>query len=459
MLESVVRAVQLPELRRRIVFTLLMLLVFRLIAHIPVPNINPDALQSLQDALATNQLAQLLNIFAGGALQNLSVAAMGVYPYITAQIIIQLLTPLIPWLEEMRKEGEQGRVRMNQITFVLTIPMAFLQAYGQTITLERSLGVGQGLFRTPFDIVNNFLPTFTILVSMVAGTMLLIWLGEQIQERGIGNGISMIIFAGIVSRLPSMIIQAFTSVQLGGVETIIGMVAFVAIALLTIVGIILMHEGQRRVPVQYAKRVRGNRVYGGQSSHIPLKVNMAGMIPLIFAQSIIIFPGTVASYGCPEQVAPAGATLLKQISCGVYQTFSPAYSSGASLNTRTGGALIYSVSLFILVYFFTYFYTKVIFDQQNIPDTLQRNSGFIPGIRPGKRTEEYLDAVVSRITRAGALFLGVVAVLPFLTQLITGVPIGLGATALLIVVGVAVDTMRQIEAQLVMRNYEGFISR
>jgi preprotein translocase subunit SecY len=309
------------------------------------------------------------------------------------------------------------------------------------------------LFRTPFDIVNNFLPTFTVLVAMVAGSMLLIWLGEQIQERGIGNGISMIIFAGIVSRLPSLVAQSFTSVQLGGLEQFIGLIAFLAIALLTIIGIILMHEGQRRIPVQYAKRVRGNRVYGGQSSHIPLKVNMAGMIPLIFAQSIIIFPGTIASYGCPEQVAPAGAGLLKQFACGVYQTFSPTIGT----NVRTGGSVIYSLCLFVLVYFFTYFYTKVIFDQQNIPDTLQRNSGFIPGIRPGKRTEEYLDAVVSRITRVGALFLGLVAVLPFLTQLITGVPIGLGATALLIVVGVAVDTMRQIEAQMVMRNYEGFI--
>ncbi|NWG18708.1 MAG: preprotein translocase subunit SecY [Chloroflexi bacterium] len=450
MLDSVVRALQLPDLRRRILFTLAMLLLFRLIAHIPVPNIDPAALESLRTALQTNQLAQLLNIFAGGALQNLSVAAMGVYPYITAQIIVQLLVPLIPALEEMRKEGEQGRMRMNRITFYLTIPMALLQAYGQTITLERGLGAGQALFRTPFDIVNNFFPTFTILCSMLAGTMLLVWLGEQIQERGIGNGVSMIIFAGIVSGLPGLIIQAFTTVELGGVEQIIGMVAFLIIALGTIVGIVMMHEGQRRVPVQYAKRVRGNRVYGGQSSHIPLKVNMAGMIPLIFAQSIIIFPGTIASYGCPEQVAPAGATILKQVACFTYQTFSPQFGSGT---------LVYSIALFVLVYFFTYFYTKVIFDQQNIPDSLQRNGGFIPGIRPGKRTEEYLDQVVSRITRVGALFLGTVAVLPFLTQQITGVPIGLGATALLIVVGVAVDTMRQLEAQLVMRNYEGFINR
>ena len=450
MLESVVNALRLPDLRQRILFTLAMLLLFRLIAHIPVPNIDPTALESLRTALQGNQLAQLLNIFAGGALQNLSVAAMGVYPYITAQIILQLLVPLIPALEELRKEGEQGRMRLNRITFYLTIPMALLQAYGQTLTLERSLSTGQALFQTPFDIVNNFFPTFTILVSMLAGTMLLVWLGEQIQERGIGNGVSMIIFAGIVAGLPGLIIQAFTTVELGGVEQIIGLVSFLVIALGTIVGIVLMHEGQRRIPVQYAKRVRGNRVYGGQSSHIPLKVNMAGMIPLIFAQSIIIFPGTIASYACPEQIAPPGSGVFKQIACFTYQTFSPQYGSGT---------LVYSIALFVLVYFFTYFYTKVIFDQQNIPETLQRNGGFIPGIRPGKRTEEYLDQVVSRITRIGALFLGIVAILPFITQQLTGVPIGLGATALLIVVGVAVDTMRQLEAQLVMRNYEGFINR
>jgi preprotein translocase subunit SecY len=450
MLQSVLRALQLPDLRRRILFTLGMLLIFRLIAHIPVPNIDPSALASLQEALKDNQLAALLNIFAGGALQNLAVAAMGVYPYITAQIIVQLLSPLIPALEELSKEGEQGRMKMNRITFWAAVPLAYLQAYGQTLTLVRGVSGGANLFRSQFDIFNNFLPTFTIITSMVAGTMLLVWLGEQIQERGIGNGISVIIFAGIVSRLPSLIGQALSGAQIGGAEQVIGIIAFLLIGLFTIVGIVLVQEGQRRVPVQYAKRVRGNRVYGGQSSHIPLKVNMSGMIPLIFAQSIIIFPGTIASYGCPEQTAPAGAGVLKQVACFTYQTFSPQFGRGT---------LIYSTLLFLLVVGFTYFYTMVIFNQQNIPDSLQRNGGFIPGIRPGKRTEEYLSKVVYRITLVGAFFLGLVAILPFLTQQITGVQIGLSATALLIVVGVAVDTMRQLEAQLVMRNYEGFINR
>ncbi|MFM2309930.1 MAG: hypothetical protein RLY87_2052 [Chloroflexota bacterium] len=450
MLTSVLQALQVPELRRRVFFTLSMLLVFRFIAHIPVPYLDPQALASLKEALQSNQLAQLLNIFAGGALQNLSVASMGVYPYITAQIIVQLLQPLIPALNDLRKEGEQGRIKINQITFVATIPMALLSAYGQTLTLDRSLGAGQSLFRSPFDIVNNFMPTFTILVAMLAGTMFLIWLGEQIQSYGIGNGISMIIFAGIVSGLPSLVLQGFTTVETGGAETVIGIIAFLAIALLTIVGIIMMHEGQRRIPVQYAKRMRGNRQYGGQTSHIPLKVNMAGMIPLIFAQSIIIFPGTLASYACPEVTAAADASILKQVACFTYQSFSPQYGTGT---------WVYSLGLFVLVFFFTYFYTKVIFEQQNIPDTLQKNGGFILGIRPGKNTEVYLDQIVTRLTRTGAIFLGLVAILPFLTQAITGVPIGLGATALLIVVGVAVDTLRQIEAQLVMRNYEGFLGR
>jgi preprotein translocase subunit SecY len=452
MLQSVVTALRLPDLRRRILFTLGMLLIFRLIAHIPVPNINPDALRALSEALRNNQLAQLLNLFAGGALQQLSVASMGVYPYITASIIVQLLQPLIPALEQLSREGEQGRMKINRITFWLTVPLAYLQAYGQTLTLERAGGTP--LFRTPFDIIGNFFPTFVILTTMVAGTMLLVWLGEQIQERGIGNGISVIIFAGIVSRLPVLVYQAISGAQVGA-EQVIGTLAFVAIALLTIVGIVLVQEGQRRIPVQYAKRMRGNRVYGGQTSHIPLKVNMAGMIPLIFAQSIIIFPGTIASYGCPTGTAPADAGVLTQVACFTYRTFSPQVGG----NVQTGGSLVYSTLLFLLVVGFTYFYTMVIFNQQNIPETLQRNGGFIPGVRPGKRTEEYLTKVVYRITLVGALFLGLVAILPFITQLITRVQIGLSATALLIVVGVAIDTMRQLEAQLVMRNYEGFINR
>ncbi|NTV65110.1 MAG: preprotein translocase subunit SecY [Oscillochloris sp.] len=450
MLQAVLRAIQLPDLRRRILFTLGMLLIFRLIAHIPVPNINPTSLQQLQEALANNQLAQLLNIFAGGALQNFSVAAMGVYPYITASIIMQLLQPLIPALQELAKEGEQGRIKMNRYQMWLTIPLAYLQAYGQTQTLEYSVNptgaLASSLFRSSFNIVSNFLPTFTILTSMVAGTMLLVWLGEQINERGIGQGISVIIFGGIVSRLPGMVVQGFQVSQSGGVSTVIGVIGFVAIALLTIVGMVLIQEGQRRIPVQYAKRVRGNKVYGGQSSHIPLKVNMAGMIPLIFAQSIIIFPGIIASWF----YRVGGEGIGNAIAGFFYTTFNP---------TGQSGGVVYMILLFLLTVGFTYFYTVVLFSQQDIPDSLQRNGGFIPGIRPGKKTEEYLGRVLNRITLVGALFLGLVSILPFLTQTITGLQLGLGSTALLIVVGVAIDTMRQLESQLIMRDYEGFLSR
>ncbi|EFO82031.1 preprotein translocase, SecY subunit [Oscillochloris trichoides DG-6] len=450
MLQAVLRAIQLPDLRRRILFTLGMLMIFRLIAHIPVPNISPNALDQLQSALANNQLAQLLNIFAGGALQNFSVAAMGVYPYITASIIMQLLQPLIPALQELSKEGEQGRIKMNRYQMWLTIPLAYLQAYGQTQTLEYSVNptgdLTMSLFRSPFNIATNFLPTFTILTTMVAGTMLLVWLGEQINERGIGQGISVIIFGGIVSRLPGIFVQGWQVSQAGGLSTFIGVVGFLIIALVTIVGMVLVQEGQRRIPVQYAKRVRGNKVYGGQSSNIPLKVNMAGMIPLIFAQSIIIFPGIIASWF----YRPGAEGIGNAIAGFFYTTFNP---------TGQGGGVIYMILLFLLTVGFTYFYTIVLFSQQDIPDSLQRNGGFIPGIRPGKKTEEYLGRVLNRITLVGALFLGLVAILPFLTQSITGVQLGLGSTALLIVVGVAIDTMRQLESQLLMRDYEGFLTR
>jgi preprotein translocase subunit SecY len=424
-----------------------MLLIFRFIAHIPVPNIEPGALASLQQALQQNQLAQLLNIFSGGALQNFSVAAMGVYPYITATIIMQLLQPVIPALEELSKEGEQGRIKLNRYQMWLTIPLAMFQAYGQTLALSASPGMeGQSLFRSEFNIIENFLPTFTIIASMTAGTMLLVWMGEQINERGIGNGISIIIFGGIVSRVPALAWEGVTLGQTGDAQTIVGLVLFAVIGLLTIVGIVYIQEGQRRIPVQYAKQVRGNKVYGGQRSHIPMKVNMAGMIPLIFAQSVIIFPGVVASWF----YRPAEEGIGNSIAGFFYNTFNP---------QGIGGGFVYSLLLFLLVVGFTYFYTMVLFGQQNIAENLQKNGGFIPGIRPGKRTDEYLGKVLNRITLAGALALGIVAVMPFIAQSITGIQIGLGAAALLIVVGVAIDTMRQLEAQLVMRNYEGFISR
>jgi len=449
MLQAVQRAWQITDLRAKILFTLGMLVIYRVIAHVPVPYTDAAGIQGL---LADNALLGILNLFSGGALQNFSVAAMGVYPYITATIIVQLLTPLIPAMQEWSKEGEAGRNRMNRVSYFLTVPLALLQAYGQTLTLAR--GSQGALFEQGFNfsVIENFLPTFTIIISMTAGTMLLVWMGELIDERGIGNGISMIIFGGIVARLPSYVWQFFQ----GGTaaNNVFGTVAFLVITLLTIFVIVYFQEGVRRIPVEYQRRVRGNKVYGGQRTYIPLKVNMAGMIPLIFAQSILLFPGTVASYFCdltPE--GQTGGSVGNQIACGIMNTLSPNQTAGS-------GSYIYSLLLFMMVVGFTYFYTVVLFAQQDLPENLKNNGGFIPGIRPGKATEQYLGRVLNRITLAGAIFLGAVAVLPYITSGLTGVAnVGVSSTALLIVVGVAVDTMRQLESQLMMRNYEGYLSR
>ncbi|MDQ5851138.1 MAG: preprotein translocase subunit SecY [Chloroflexota bacterium] len=451
MLQAVGAALKIVELRRKILFTLGMLLIYRVIAHVPVPYTDSRGIAGL---LENNQLLGILNLFSGGALQNFSIAAMGVYPYITASIIVQLLQPLIPRLEEWAKEGEAGRNKINRFQYYLTVPLALLQAYGQTLTIARATtgSTGGGLFEPGFDfnIFSSafFLPTFTIILSMTAGTMLLIWMGELIDERGIGNGISMIIFGGIVARLFATVGQFF---QAGtGSASVLGIGFFLLIMLLTLFAIVVVQEGVRRIPVQYMRRMRGNKVYGGQSTHIPLKVNMAGMIPLIFAQSILLFPGTVASYFC-NLADQTGGGIGNQIACGIYRTFSPQQSNGN---------VIYSLMLFLMVVGFTYFYTVVLFAQQNLPESLRTNGGFIPGIRPGKATEVYLGRVLNRITLAGAIFLGIVAVLPYLTAGLTGVAnIGISATAMLIVVGVAVDAMRQLESQLMMRNYEGYLSR
>jgi preprotein translocase subunit SecY len=438
MRQAVVNAWKIADLRKKILFTLMMLVIFRLIAHIPLPHVNLAEINRATDD--PGSILALFNLFSGGALSQFSVAAMGVYPYITSSIIMQLLTPLIPALQELQKEGEQGRNRLNRYTYWLTVPIAFLEGYGQTVAINTQVQLF-GDFQ--FSITQNTFPTLVILTMMVAGTMLLVWMGELIDEKGIGNGLSMIIFGGIVASLPTTVYQGFQSAQSteGGV---ISGIMLVAIAIATVVGIVLITEGQRRIPVQYAKRVRGNKVYGGQSSYIPLKVNMAGMIPLIFAQSILIFPSTLASYFYDP--SPGATGLGNKIAGFFYNTFNST-------------SLVYTVLLFFFVVGFTFFYTLVLFQQQNLTESLQRNGGFIPGIRPGRNTEIFLTRVLNRITLVGALFLGLVAAMPYFTQRLTGLQIGLSATSLLIVVGVAVDTMRQLEAQLLMRNYEGFISR
>ncbi|HYN90031.1 MAG TPA: preprotein translocase subunit SecY [Ardenticatenaceae bacterium] len=437
MLTAVRNAFRLPDLRNKILFTLFILVVYRICAHVPVPGVDQRA---LDEFLRTNPLGAFYDLLSGGALANFSVMAMGVYPYITASIIMQLLVPLIPQLEELSKEGEQGRNTINKYTYWLAVPLALLQGIGQA-ALMRSAGV-----LPDFGFSGaNLLPTVTTLIALTAGTMFALWLGELITERGIGQGISIIIFGGIVSRAPQNVAQMWATSKPS-------LVVFVILSVVTVLAIVVIQEGQRRIPVQYGKRVRGTRVYGGQSTHIPLRVNAAGMIPIIFAQSILIFPGIVASY-------------LTAVSNPTVRT---AARTVESLFNSTNW--VYWIAYFIMVVGFTYFYTDVIFRQQNLGETLRRQGGFVPGIRPGRPTADYLNGVLQRITLVGALFLGIIAILSWLARVLL-TPLGISlpagqtdvmvisAVGLLIVVGVVLDTMKQLEAQLLMRHYEGFIRR
>jgi preprotein translocase subunit SecY len=433
LLSAAVDAFRIPDLRRKLIFTLAMLVAFRFIAHIPVPGADVAALSRVFE---TNQLAGFFDLFSGGALSSLSVAALGVYPYITAQIIMQIMQPAIPRLQEIAREGESGRQKINMWTHWLTVPLAAFQAYGTPNLINFTSGGGTPIIKNfGFDV--NPLGTLAIIVAMTAGTMLLVWMGELITQYGVGQGVSIIIFGGILARLPFQLFQGFAA----GID-FAAILVFAALAVLTVVAIIYVYEGQRRIPVQISKQIRGNRVYGGGTTHIPLKVNSAGMIPLIFANSMLILPGVIASY-----FLTSDNEIIKNVATFVYNTF----------NTTSG---FYWLLYFILVVAFTFFYALVIFQQQNIAENLQRQNGFIPGIRPGRPTNQYLTAVLIRITVAGALFLGLVAVLPFFVRGLTGIQtLTIQSTALLIVVGVALDTMRQLEAQLVMRNYRGFIGR
>jgi preprotein translocase subunit SecY len=419
-------AMSLSDLRGKIIFTLAMLVVFRFIAHVPLPGVD---LAGVRELFAKNQILGMLDLFSGGAMKNFSIAAMGVYPYITAVIVMQLLTPVIPQLQALAREGEAGRNKINQYTHWLTVPMAALQGYGQLVLLQHE-GVitGVGLSGA------NLLPTAAMIICMTAGTMFLVWLGELIDQRGIGNGVSIIIFAGIVAGLPDMVGRGFIT---GGVNTG-GLVTFIVLALATLVFIVVFTEAHRRVPVQYARSmVRGGRMYRQSgSTHIPIPVNSAGMIPLIFAMALMVFPATIASYFVHSSTFGGAAEwVIKYLGIS-----SP----------------IYWGLYFLLVVGFTFFYTMVLFQQQNLAEVLQKQGGFIPGVRPGQTTENYLSGVTTRLTWAGAIFLALVAIMPFFTQ--TAAPtMMLSSAGLLIVVGVALNTMKQLEAQLLMRRYEGFI--
>jgi len=427
--EAVLRAFRLPDVRRKLIFTFAMLAVFRVIAHVPLPGVR---LEELRELMASNQLLGMLDLFSGGSLTTFSIAALGVYPYITAQIVMQVLSPVIPQLQDLQKEGESGRMKVSQYTRLLAVPLAILQAYAQGSLLAR-----EGILNNFCLVgVGTFLPTISMILTLTATTMFLVWLGELITEQGIGNGMSLIIFAGIISKLPASIAQSFASGI--GALSVVGL-GLIGVAMVG--AIIYINEGQRRIMVQYAKRIRGNRVFGGTSTYIPLRVNSSGMIPLIFAMSIMLIPGTVATY---FTAAEPGA--VRTVAEFVAEIFS---SNG----------VVYWVLYFWLVVGFTYFYTAVVFQQQNLPETLQKQGGFIPGIRAGRPTADYLNRVLNRITLLGAVFLGVVAVAPYIAGLIVGDSgmTTLSSTGILIVVGVVLDTMKQLEAQLMMRQYEGFI--
>jgi len=428
LLQAAIEAFSLPDLRAKILFTLAILALYRFVSQIPLPGIDQVQLDQLFE---NNQLLGFLDLFSGGALSRMSIVALGVFPYITASIVVQLLTPVIPTLQELAKEGEAGRAKINRLVHWLTVPIALAQGYGQLVLLKQS-----NVLTTVGLSGDALLPTAAGLLSIVAGTMFLVWLGELITERGIGNGVSMIIFAGIVAGFPGLLAQGFLDR-----DNVLGIGFFAIIGVLIVALIVLFNEAHRRIPVQYGRSIfRGGRMYRQSgATYLPLRINSAGMIPLIFAFSIVILPGTVATYfatnsGWVGDVARFFADLLVPT------------------------APLYWVMAFILVVIFTFFYTLVVFNQQNLAENLQRNGGFVLGIRPGQPTQDYLNRVIVRITMGGALFLGFISVVPYLASLVTDVQaISLSSTSLLIMVGVGLDTLRQLEAQLLMRNYEGFL--
>ena len=432
MFEALINAFRAPDIRRRIIFVLGMVVIYRALAVVPVPGVDRTAVSNLVES---QQFLQLLDLFSGGGLRSFSIVAMGVNPYINASIIMQLMTGVVPRLQALSREGEYGRTKINQYTRYLTVPLALLQGYGYLAILS-----SQGII-TDFDILS--LTTLTQMITLAAGTILAMWIGELITERGIGNGISFIIFAGIVARVPQGLASYLSN------PDIAGGIAFVLLALVVVGVIVYIQEGQRRIPIQYASRVRGRRMYQGGATFLPLRVNQAGVIPIIFAVSILLFPTQIASYfATPANAVEGTATLLNQIADAVVNFLSPQ-------------GIPYIIFYFLLTMGFTYFYTAFTFKPDETADQLRKNGGFIPGIRPGSPTRDYLQRVVFRLSLAGAIFLGLIAVSPLiLSRVFAGGVIGsfaLGGTALLIVVSVVVETMKQLEAQLMMRNYEGFI--
>ena len=423
MLKTISQAWKVAEIRSKMIFTLPMLVVFRIGSNIPVPNINRAVLSEMFTGEAG--LFDLFDLFSGGAFSNFTIFALSITPYITASIIVQLLTMAFPYFQRLAQEGTEGRKKMAQITRYLTVVLGLIQATGLTIGLFRKAVIDTSVFSI-----------IVVILVLTAGTAFLMWLGEQINDKGIGNGISLIIFAGIVARIPSGIRSLATSVQDGAISAVT-LVILVVIAVLVIAGVVMIQEGQRRIPVQYAKRVVGRKMYGGQSTHIPIKVNQSGVIPIIFSLSLLSFPLTI-TYFFPNTAFTEWVTKW-------------------SSPSGNPGVWIYGVLNIILIIAFTYFYTGITFNPNEVANNLKANGGFIPGIRPGKATEDYLNKVMSRITIVGAIFLALVATLPTIISVLTSLQIHFGGTSLLIAVGVALETVRALENQMLMRNYQGFL--
>ena len=426
MLKTVAQAWKVPEIRSKMIFTLLMLVVFRIGSNIPVPNINRSVLAEM--FTGETGLFDLFDLFSGGSFSNFTIFALSITPYITASIIVQLLTIAFPYFENLAKEGMEGRKKMAQITRYMTVVLALIQAIGLTVGLFRQAVVDKSAFSV-----------IVVILVLTAGTAFLMWLGELINDKGIGNGISLLIFGGIVARIPSGVRSISTLYGDGGIS-LVTIILFVIAAVLVTAGVVLIQEGQRRIPVQYAKRVVGRKMYGGQSTHIPIKVNQAGVIPIIFALSLLQFPLTITYFLSQDN----------GFSVWVMKWLSP---------SGNPGVWIYGVLNVILIIFFTYFYTGITFNPNEVANNMKANGGFIPGIRPGKATEDYLNKVMSRVTIVGAIFLALIATLPTIISVMVPALKGIhfGGTSLLIAVGVALDTVRQLENQMLMRNYQGFL--
>lgn len=419
---------KIPELKKRIIYTLALLIVYRIGVHVPTPGIDTVALASFF-ARAKGTLLGLFDMFSGGALERLSVFALGIMPYISASIILQLLTVTIPHLERLSKEGEQGRKKITQYTRYGTILLSVIQGFGISIGLEKMMSPGGAA--VVIDPGWGF--RLMTVMTLTAGTAFIMWLGEQITERGIGNGISLIIFAGIVARMPAAVGNTFRLLSTGEMGLFI-IIVLVVMMVLVVAFIIYMETGQRRITVQYAKRVVGRKMYGGQSTHLPLKVNTSGVIPPIFASSIIMFPATLASFIAIPWIQNIASAMRP-------------------------GNIVYEALYVGFIFFFCYFYTAVTFNPVDVADNMKKQGGYIPGIRPGKRTADYIDRVLTRITLGGAIYVSAVCVLPSILMTKFNVPFYFGGTALLIVVGVAIDTIQQIESHMLTRHYEGFLKK